>query len=395
MDERILTKRFLFTFGSQFCIAMVMYTLMSTITEYASSMGTTATVAGLVSGIYVFGGLCSRLYSGRALETVGWKRLAVIFLSIHSVACLFYFLVDNVWLLLFVRFVHGIGFGASANAVMTIGMSILPEKRFAEACGYFMMSTTLAVGVGPFFGGMMYDGFGSMGCFAMAALLCFASLLFILLVDVSDVDPAANRADAGTKKAAEESEDAPRGINRILEVRALPIALVTGLSALGYVSVMSFYRLYAVETELTEIFSKFFLLYAFILVFSRPFAGKLQDKYGDKIVCYPGIIVQTIGLVLLALCPNAFTVILCAIGCALGYGTLNSACNAIACRNTSMERRSYAVTTFYICCDAAMGIGPALLGAVQSVTGSYMVMYIAAAVFTLLGLPICMKTLRK
>ena len=132
MEDKIFTKRFWLTFGSQFFIAMVMYTLMSTMTEYASSLGTTASIAGLVSGIYVFGGLCSRLYSGKAMEKAGWKRIAVIFLVIHSVACLFYFFVDHVALLLLVRFIHGIGFGASANAIMTIGMSILPEKRFAE-----------------------------------------------------------------------------------------------------------------------------------------------------------------------------------------------------------------------------------------------------------------------
>ena len=99
MENRIFTKRFWLTFGSQFFIAMVMYTLMSTMTEYASGLGTTASVAGLVSGIYVFGGLCSRLYSGKAMESVGWKRIAVIFLVIHSVACLFYFFVDHVVLL--------------------------------------------------------------------------------------------------------------------------------------------------------------------------------------------------------------------------------------------------------------------------------------------------------
>ena len=390
MEDKIFTKRFWLTFGSQFFIAMVMYTLMSTMTEYASSLGTTASIAGLVSGIYVFGGLCSRLYSGKAMEKAGWKRIAVIFLVIHSVACLFYFFVDHVALLLLVRFIHGIGFGASANAIMTIGMSILPEKRFAEGCGYFMMSTTLAVGIGPYFGGMFYDAFGSMGCFAMACVLCFASLLLILLVDIKDVDPG-HRASGNIV----ETEEKPKGIAGVLEVKALPIAMVTALAALGYISVMSFYRLYAVETDLVSVFSRFFLLYAFILLFSRPLAGKIQDKYGDKLVCYPGILLQAIGLLLLALYPCAATVIFCAIGCAFGYGTLNSACNAIACRTTTPERRSYAVCAFFICCDAAMGLGPALLGTIVTVFGSYQAMYVAAALITLAGLPLCMKALKK
>ena len=401
MNDRIFTGRFWLVFGAQFCIAMVMYTLMSTITEYASNMGTTAAVAGLVSGIYVFGGLCSRLYSGGAMEKMGWKKLALIFLAIHSIACVFYFFVGNINLLILVRFVHGLGFGAAANAVMTIGMSILPEKRFSEACGYFMLSTTLAVGIGPYFGGIVYDYLGATGCFAMATALCVASFVFVLLMDIRDVDPGVKQTGENVQEVeravleGETDANEPRGLNRFIEVKALPIALVTGLSAIGYVSVMSFYRLYAEETDLAAVFSKFFILYAFVLCFSRPLAGKIQDKYGDKLVCYPGIILQCIGLLLIALKPCAATIIFCAIGCALGYGTLNSACNAIACRMTTMERRSYAVSAFYICCDAAMGIGPALLGFVVTLTGGYSGMYLAAAGITLAGLPLCMKTLRK
>lgn len=56
--------------------SLVMYALISTVTEYATAMGSSATIAGLVSGIYVFGGLCSRVYSGNALEKkVGRKFL--------------------------------------------------------------------------------------------------------------------------------------------------------------------------------------------------------------------------------------------------------------------------------------------------------------------------------
>ena len=90
--DRIFTLRFWLSFGAIFCSAMVMYSLMATITQYVSAMGTTAALAGMVSGIYVFGGMISRLYSGGALERVGWKKIALIFVTLHAVACFFYFL---------------------------------------------------------------------------------------------------------------------------------------------------------------------------------------------------------------------------------------------------------------------------------------------------------------
>ena len=38
------------------------------------------------------------------------------------------------------------------NAVMLIAMSSLPKSQYGEATGYFMMSTSLGVAVGPFVG---------------------------------------------------------------------------------------------------------------------------------------------------------------------------------------------------------------------------------------------------
>lgn len=173
-EDNIFTTDFFLIFGALLFSALVMYALMSTVTEYATSMGTSATIAGLVSGIYIFGGLCSRIYSANALERRDWKKLAIVFLSIHFLACIFYFFANNVTLLLIVRFIHGLGFGASANAIVTIASAILPKKRFGEAFGYFMLGTTIAVGLGPYVSGFFYDNWGSFGSFSLAT--SFASL---------------------------------------------------------------------------------------------------------------------------------------------------------------------------------------------------------------------------
>ena len=162
-DDRIFTKDFFLVFGALLFSALVMYALMSTVTEYATSLGSSATIAGLVSGLYIFGGLCSRIYSGNALEKVGWKKIALIFMSIHFLSCLLYFVVNDVTLLLIVRFIHGIGFGATANAIVTIASDVLPKKRFGEAFGYFMLGTTIAVGLGPYISGFLYDSVGPYG----------------------------------------------------------------------------------------------------------------------------------------------------------------------------------------------------------------------------------------
>lgn len=385
-SERIFTKPFFLIFTALLFSALVMYVLMSTVTEYATSMGTTATVAGLVSGIYIFGGLCSRIYSGNALERIGWRKTALIFLSIHFLSCLLYFVVNDVTLLIIVRFIHGIGFGASANSIVTIASAILPKKRFGEAFGYFMLGTTIAVGLGPYIGGMLYDNFSSFGCFLAASIFAGIALVAISLIDINKYD---------TKEDVETDEKSYSGLEKVFEFDAIPVSLFTALTSLGYVSILSFYRLYAVEVDLASAFSWFFIIYSVILVLTRPLAGKIQDRGGDMIICVTGIVAQSIGLFLIAVAPSTLTVLICAVCAALGFGTLNSACTTIVTRNAPEHRRSYAVSTFFIFCDATMGFGPALLGSFVSAGSGYAPVYVISSVITFLALPICLYALRK
>lgn len=391
VNEKIFTKSFFLIFGALLFTSLVMYALMSTVTEYATAMGSSATIAGLVSGIYVFGGLCSRIYSGNALEKKSWKKIALVFMTIHFLACLLYFIVDNVTLLLIVRFIHGIGFGASANAIVTIASEILPKKRFGEAFGYLMLGTTIAVGLGPYVGGFLYDFVGSNGCFLAAGMFSAIALLCIFALDVDKYDPKHGEVSVEVNT----SEESYGGLEKIFEYKAMPVSLFTALTSLGYVSILSFYRLYAVEVNLTGIFSWFFIIYSVCLVLSRPIAGRIQDNNGDMLVCVTGIVAQSVGLFLIAWIPSNITVVICAVCAALGFGTLSSACTTIVTRNASKSRRSYALSTFFIFCDATMGFGPALLGSFVSSSTGYAPLYYASSVITLLALPVCLYALKK
>ena len=279
-EDKIFTKSFFLIFGALLFTALVMYALMSTVTEYASSMGSSATIAGLVSGIYVFGGLCSRIYSANALEKKDWKKLALIFLSIHFLACILYFFVNDVNLLIIVRFIHGLGFGASANAIVTIASSILPKKRFGEAFGYFMLGTTIAVGLGPYISGFFYDNWGSVGSFLLATVFSAIALVSVFLLDLSNVGQNASdyNENADSKEYNLDDENNINSfenkqnngiLDKIFERKAIPVSLFTALTSLGYVSILSFFRLYAVEVDLVSAFSIFFLIYSVVLVASE------------------------------------------------------------------------------------------------------------------------------
>lgn len=378
MKEKIFTHNFCMAFLSLFCLGMVMYMLMSTLTEYATAFGATVFLAGMVSGMYAVGGIFSRLWSSGALARFGWKKVALCTAALHLIACCGYFLVNNITLLIILRFIHGLGFGATNNVMFTVSTSTYPKTRYAEATGYFTLSSILPVALGPFLGVLILRHFSHTGCFVAASILSFLTLLFICLVNVPA--SALNSANSGNTAPLP-----AKGLNRVLDVKSLPVACCVGLMTIGYVAVMDFSGKYAETVNLESIFSYFFLIYAAVVIIVRPLAGRMQDRHGDNIVCYPGVFTQAIGLFLVAWRPCALTIVLCAIGCALGYGTLNSCYNAIICSHVDPRRRSYAVASFFLLCDIGLGFGPMILGSVATLCGeNYRVIYYAGAVLSLI-----------
>ncbi len=377
--ERILTRNFILSFIAQLCLSLGMYVLLSTLAEYTRNMGVSYSLAGAVTGIFIFGGFVSRLWSGDAMVRYGWKLVGCIFAVIHLIAACFYGCVHNIPLLLLVRFIHGLGFGTVMNAVIVIGTSDLPRNRYAEGCGYFMMSTSLGVAMGSFLGGLIYDHYKAPGCFSAAIAFAFIIAVSVFLTDSSCLPEAiGNGKVKGRRKFR---------IEKVIEKKAVSMSLCMFCLAFGYAALMSFCRLYMQQENLMGVFRYFFLVYAAVLLLSRPMIGRIQDRFGDDYVCYPCVVAQVLGLVLVAWKPCAVTVIAWAIGAALGYGTMNAVYTTIINKRVPPSRRTYGISTFWIFSDFAVGIAPATLGFVISAKG-YGAMYFAAAAISACAIPV-------
>ena len=382
-EDKIFTSQFFLIFGVLFFTSFVMYVLMSPITQYTTNMGASASVAGLASGIYVIGGVISLAHSGLALQKWGWRNTAYIFLGLHLVVCLLYFISNSVEMLLLVRFLHGLGMGAAGAAIITIATPIFPKKRFGEAMGYFLIGTPLAVGIGPAIGNYLMDNVSAESCFIIATVFAVFALLCIFFVDIKE--PKTENYNTRHKYS---------GIERFLELKAIPLSIVAALCSFGYVAIISFCGVYANELKLDEAFALFFIVYSIILVIARPMGGKIQDKYGNWIVSIIPITLQAIGVFLIALYPSFVTVILCAVCTGLGFGTFYSIANAIVTKNAPEERNSYAIATYLLITDLGLGFGPAFLG-LFATTGNYAHLFLMAAIITSISLPLCIVVLRK
>jgi len=152
------------------------------------------------------------------------------------------------------------------------------------------------------------------------------------------------------------------GFSDFFEKNALPISIIMILMGIAYSGIVSFINTYAESIGLTDAASYFYVVYAIVLFASRPFTGILLDSKGDNIVIYPSLILFASSLFLLSISSNGFTLLLSGALAALGFGTMMSAGQAIAIQLTPKHRYGLATSTFFVCLDGGVGLGPFFLG---------------------------------
>ena len=362
--------------STSFFISLVYFLLMTTLAVYAiQQFSASESMAGLAASIFVIGAVFSRLFTGRYIETIGRKKVLFTGLLLFLAATLLYFTITNMYLLLLVRFIHGAAFGISTTALATIVMDIIPTERRGEGTSYFSLNITLATSVGPFLG--LY--LSQHADFSMIFIVCTLLSMISLIISLFSKIPRSAITD--------DQRNSLKGfkLSSFFEKKAVPISLMITIMGFAYSGVLSFITAYATEINLIEAASFFFLVYSIVLLISRPFTGKLLDKKGDNFVIYPAIISLAIGLLILSQSYNSFTLLLASVFIALGFGTMQSCFQAIAIKESPQHRVGLATSTFLICMDLGVGIGPFLLGSIIPMFG-FRGLYLTLAIVVFLSI---------
>jgi len=128
-------------------------------------------------------------------------------------------------------------------------------------------------------------------------------------------------------KRNEKNISKKKGLNlkNLFETSALKISIVGLFFGIIYSSIISFVSVYADDIHLSDVSSFFFIVYAIVLLLSRPFTGRWFDRYGANVIMYPAIISFAIGMLILSQASNAFLFLLSAACIGLGWGTISQA----------------------------------------------------------------------
>ncbi|QTN01367.1 MFS transporter [Sediminibacillus dalangtanensis] len=356
---KLWTKDFTIVSSANFFLYLVFYLLLVTMAVYAvEQFGVSESQAGLVTGVFIIGTLIGRLFLGRMITKIGNKRMLYAGLIFFILTSALYFINTGITFLLITRLLHGVALGMASTATGTIVAEVIPEERKGEGIGFYSMSITLATAIGPFIGLYMSEHTSFQTIFVFCLALGVISFLIALFVRVPVV-----------KKPEKAAEKTGFKLSHFIEPKALPIALVVLLLSLGYSSVLSFINFYAIEIDLVQVASLFFVVYAVAILVSRPFTGRLMDVKGANWVMYPTFALFAAGLLLLSTAGNSFILLLAGVLIGLGFGNMQSTTQAIAVKVTPTHRIGLATSTYYIALDAGLGFGPYVLGLIIPLSG--------------------------
>lgn len=360
--QKLWTKDFINLSVSNFFVFLTFYYLLVSLPVYTlNDLGGNELEAGLMVTVFLFSAIIVRPFAGQWLNTIGRKKVLTLSLVIFMISSLFYFFTPSIYSVLLLRLFHGIGFGMATTAAGGIIADIIPDSRKGEGMGYFIMSNNLAMVIGPFLGLTLLNKSGMNSVFIVGAICSILALVTGYFVKV----PERSQEELIQQKAVKTK----LSFGDLFEVPAIKISIVGGLLGIVYSSLLSFVSVYAQEIGLFEVSSFFFVVYAVVLLVSRPFTGRWFDQYGANKIVYPSIVVFAIGMLFLGTSSTSFMFLLAAALIGLGWGTLFPSFQTIAVQAAAPTRRGTATATFLSIYDTGIGLGSSIVGLLSAQIG--------------------------
>ena len=380
---KLWTTDFILLMLCNFLLFLQLHMIVSPLPSYVQErFHANAFEVSLFTCLFALSAIAARLYSAKALEKGLRNAMIYIGLSVALLATLGYYFAAGIAVLLLLRMIFGVGFGLSSTAFPTMASDIIPVKRMGEGMGYFGLSTSLAMSMGPIIGVTLLQGSGF-----VTLMLCTAGVIVVIYpLSYSLTRKKAARSHTGSAQTSTgpvanvsgTREKTP--FNRKL---ILP-SMLNCLLSITYGGLVGFIVLYGKEANLANP-ALFFLFNALAVLLVRPFAGRLYDSKGPKALLIPGAIFVAVGLIILSFATSMPILFVAAFIYGIGYGSMQSSLQTWMIQIVAPTQRGMANGMFLNTLDLGIAMGALLLGAIASMT-SYTDMYRYSVIFMIVFL---------
>lgn len=394
--DRLWTLNFVLLMGSCFMLSICYQSIASPLAVMLKFQTGSAIWASLPLTAFTIAALLSRPFVAKLSDNC--NRIGVL-----SIAALMTMIVAGLHTLVFIpvvilviRIAHGVATSLFTSMGNAQAADTVPPDRFSEGIGYFSLSNTLALALGPALG-LTITANGGRSDYRKLFLIAFTFALtaFILsqILYRRPADRIRSKSKLAMEVAGKRSDSELPGTCLGFESGVLLPAAVSCLAVFTQGMNSSFAAIMAHERDLGSA-GAFFTVYALSILAVRLFSGRLSDRYGMDTVVVPALLCFIASAVIISLASTQF--MLC-IGGALtgaGSGILQPEMQVACVHRCSPERSGSAITAYFVSLDVGMG-GGALIGGVLVDLSGYTTAYIFFAFCAVAALVLYMLKLSR
>lgn len=354
MKTRLYTPDVKLVLVASFFFLMSPMLINPVIAGFATNVGASSALAGLIAGLTNLTSLVLRPLAGNLTDRVSKYHLTLVGACLLLLASLGYGLTNNLSLIMAFRILNGVGYTLCSVCMATWMASLLPPDRIGSGMGIYGLANALGMACGPAISVFLYQHYSYHSVFWLAAI--FSGLLVVMIQFVSD---------RGVPVARPQTTGQSRRI-RIIAPTVLPVAMILLLFSLPYFATQTYIVSYVATRHFHVAAGAFFPVYAIILLVMRLVLRDLFDRVPFRKFIWLCLGCNLVGLIGLTDMTNWLMLVVGALGLAAGYGLMFSICQAKAMMLVSVADHGLANSTFYIGVDLGMSLGPIIGGLISS-----------------------------
>ena len=325
---------------------MAQFIAHTLVPKYADSLGATASLIGLISGLYAGTALVMRPVTSPTFDIFNKKDILTVALGITSLSFVVFFLSKSIPVIMIGRAIQGLGIGVAGPMGLSIVASALPKESYSKGVSLYTVTQAFGQAIGPSIGLELSQKIGYQKTF-----LCSAVLMLIAM--------ALTRLCSDTPVA--EDRHYKIGFKNVFSKDALPGALVMLFACMPYASISAMMTIYGGLLGIEKI-GLYFTFYAIGLLVFKPLLGGFADKYGFAKVMVASMAVYAVAFIIFGFARTLPPLLVGALVAAAGYGVLHPTLQALCMRTALPENTGVAANTLYFFQDVGLFVGPYISG---------------------------------
>lgn len=376
MSNKIWSRNFILLTSSNFLMCVTYYAIISTLPIYlVTDLHAAKNEVGIVLAAFTIASILIRPFGGFSLDRFGRRTIFLLSLLLYALFFCGYLVASTIAAISVLRFLQGLTWGVTTISGSTIAVDIIPAEKRGEGIGYFGLSTTLGMSIGPVMGLLLIQHhFGYTVMFSAGILVSVISLVCASMMKLPRLLAGAN---------------IQLSMHTLFDKKSVLPSVNLLIIMTSYGGLLSFIALYGREIGIQNT-SLFFLVFSVGIGVSRFTAGKSFDKHGPKNILTVCLSLLITGFLVLVLVANAVGFYAAALIMGFGIGVVFPVFQAMINNMADINRRGAANSTLYTCLDIGMGSGMIIMGYVAEYI-NIPATFLASAVIVSTGLLLFLK----